>query len=97
MLWIRSEHDPSGNRDRILELKALGYRFKVDSYGYQVWFKGEYVEGAGALGRKWKHWQHHRADTNMHLFLAAVAAHDHEAQKSDQVDTDLSTDQVERE
>lgn len=91
MLWIRSEHDPSGNRDRILELKALGYRFKVDSYGYQVWFKGEYVEGAGTLGWKWKHWRHHRADANMHLFLAATIAHDHEA--SDQVDTDLSTDE----
>ncbi len=76
-MWQRAEYDDVGNREMIAQLKAQGYKFKVDSYGYQVWYKGVYLHGAGS-DRKPKHWRHHITDVKMHLYTAVCVAYDHQ-------------------
>ena len=77
MYWMRSENDIKGNREKLHELKGVGYEFKMDSYGYQVWFKSEYIHGAATATRKPKHYKHHKADRGMFLFHAVLTAHEH--------------------
>lgn len=81
MLWMRSENNIENNRERLNELKVLGYEFKIDSYGYQVWFKDEYIHGAGTGNRGPKHYKHHEADRKMYLFLAVLTGHEHHEKK----------------
>lgn len=76
MFWIRQEYDVKGNREMLKELKAKGYRFEIDSNGYMVWFKDEFIGGAGNQPRK-KHWRHRDADSKMFLFNAVCRAFDH--------------------
>lgn len=81
-MWLRAEHDTTGNLEMMSRLKAQGYKFDIDSYGYQVWYKDEHLHGAGS-NRKPKHWRHHRADAKMHLFNAVCLAYDHQQKGGD--------------
>ena len=84
MLCMRSEKNVENNREYLKELKELGYKFKIDSYGYQVWFKDEYIHGAGTGNRSPKHYKHQEADGKMYLFLAVLTAHEHHEKKTKQ-------------
>lgn len=76
MLWMGSEKNVKENREYLQELKKVGYRFKINASGYQVWFKGEYLHGAGTAQVS-KHWRHREADSKMYLFQAVLTAHKH--------------------
>ena len=52
------------NMDRY---KKLGYRWNISANGYQVWFKDEYLHGAGTANpNRKRHWRHCRADVIMY-------------------------------
>ena len=70
-MYLASESDVQGNGEELKRLKALGYKFEISSDGYRVWFKDEYIRGAGVrLPRQnFRHWQHARADLKENLFL----------------------------
>lgn len=72
-------------RKQLAKLQELGYVIKYGSNSYQVWYKDEYVSGAGSLPRdKPKHWKHRVADTRMHLKNAVITAQqDYERRKND--------------
>lgn len=63
------------NRNEIRRLEELGFRFTISSTGYMVWFKNEFVHGAGIRpGTKPKHWRHARADLRDYLAAAVREA-----------------------
>ncbi len=85
MYWMRSENNRENNREKLHELKELGYKFKIDAYGYQVWFKDTYIHGAGVLGKgRPMHYKHRDANLKRYLFLAVLTAHKHREKNNKQ-------------
>lgn len=74
-----SDWEHTRNQEQIHRLKAIGYVFKINQRGYQVWFKKEYLGGVSVRGRKPMHWRYR--DANLRNFLQAAIR---EAQKHEQ-------------
>ncbi len=74
--WARSEQDPDSNREMLKYLETKGYRFSFNETGYRVWFKDEYLHGAGSIIPPTR-WRNKIASSKMYLFQAVTTAHDH--------------------
>ena len=46
------------NTEQLKHFAKLGYKWKIDKYGYQVWFNDEYIKGAGTTRGRKVHYKH---------------------------------------
>jgi len=76
-MCVLSEGNVEANREALVQFKREGYRFEIDQWGYAVWYKNEYVHGAGVIGREPQHYKHRDANRKMNLYHAVLAACDH--------------------
>ena len=84
MIYSVSEWEHKENKRRINELEEKGYIFKVSSDGYQVWFKSEYLGGAGVIeprkSKTRRTMERKQADYKNYTESALRCAERHEAQ-----------------